>query len=301
LYTLGPAVLEARDTLGLLRRTIIADEFTPLLVYPATIELEGKRLHGRGTQFHVGIETYRRPGQSEEFTGLREYHFGDGPNTIHWRSTARRGIPLVKEFREDLTTEVTLFLDMGRMGLGGLGDQTTIEYSIKAAASLARRAVERGFAVQLFAVGPEIEHIPPGRGSRHLLMVLDSLALLKVEGESRFHGALLEHSTNLRRGSTVVVLQSATTVDVAAVQQILQRLAHRRIHVQFVLVDDREFVKLYREQEDRHFKAPSIAVISASLLELGAEVSIIRKSSQPLVALHSGLMNPTTGGHRRGA
>jgi uncharacterized protein (DUF58 family) len=301
LYTLGPAVLEARDTLGLLRRTVMAEEFTPLLVYPATIELEGKRLHGRGTQFHVGIETSRRPGQSEEFTGLREYHFGDGSNTIHWRSTARRGIPLVKEFREDLTTEVTLFLDMGRLGLGGLGDQTTIEYSIKAAASLARRAVERGFGVQLFAVGPEIEHIPSGRGARHLLMVLDSLALLKVEGESRFEGALYDHTPHLRRGSTLIVIQSVTTVNIEATRKVLQTLSNRRVHVQFVLVEDRDFVKLYREQEDRHFKAPKTAIIASALSEMGAEVSIIRKSSHPLASLHDGLMSAPTGGSRRGA
>jgi uncharacterized protein (DUF58 family) len=289
LYSIGPLLLEAYDALGLVRRRVHFEEFTPLLLYPASIDLEGTRVHGRGTQFHVGLETYRRPGQSEEFTAVREYHYGDGPNTIHWRSTARRGVPMVKEFREDLTTDVSIFLDMGRMGQTGIGDQTTIEYAIKAAASIARRAYNRGFAMQLFAVGPEIEHIPLGRGARHLLMILDSLALLKVEGASRFDAAVMEHGTRLRRGGTVVLIQGATTVEPASISQIIPRLLQRRIQVICVLVDDRQFVKLFREQEDRHYAASPIETTAALLAELGARVHVLKRAADPIEGMRMGL------------
>jgi len=300
LYTIGPVMLEACDSMGIIRKRLHVDEFTPLLLYPASIDLEGTRLHGLGTQLHVGLETNRRPGQSEEFTSLREYHFGDGPNTIHWRSTARRGIPMVKEFREDLTTDVTIFLDMGRMGQMGLGDQTTVEYAIKAAASIARRAYNRGYAMQLFAVGPEIEHIPAGKGARHLHMVLDSLALLKVEGESRFDAAVFDHATRLRRGGTVVLIQSATTINTKAVHEILPRLMRRKLHVLYVLIDDRDFVKLYREQEDRHYAALKTDQIVALLVELGARVHLLRRESNPLEGMRLGLESVPAGGEPNG-
>lgn len=35
---------------------------------------------------------------SDEVAGLRPYRHGDSPRSVHWRATARRGIPVVREF-----------------------------------------------------------------------------------------------------------------------------------------------------------------------------------------------------------
>lgn len=51
-----------------------------------------------------GIAAVNRPGV-DEFVGLRSYAPGDTPRTIHWKSFAKLGIPLVKHFGESVSSE----------------------------------------------------------------------------------------------------------------------------------------------------------------------------------------------------
>lgn len=295
LYTIGPVRLEGVDPLALFRRRLTLESYSYMVVYPASVDLRMLALHRDGTLFHVGMETSRRPGVSEEFVGLREYRPGDPPGAVHWRSTARHGVPMVREFQEDLTTQVSLFLDCGKMGLTGIGDQTSLEYAIKAASSMARRAIERGFAVQLFAVGADITHVPLGTGGRHLLMVLDALALLKADGESRFDAAVADHVGTLAPGGTLVMIRSATTINLEHVRYLIALARWRRLLPLVVLVDDRAFIKLFHEQESRHVKAASVVELVRQLALEGARVHVVTKASSPLAGLAAGLERGVNG------
>lgn len=289
LYMLGPVRFEAWDPMGLMRRELFVEEFTPMLVYPAAPDLHEFEVLGDGTLAHVGQETTSRPGNSTEFTGLRQYRIGDSPSAIHWRSTARVGHPMVKEFQEDMTTEVSIFLDLGRLGLTGLGDQTSVEYAIKAASSIARRAVAKSHLVQVFAVGEEIEHIPLGRGGRQIHLILDRLSFAKAEGDSRFIEKVAHHVPLLRAGGTVVLVMSVTTIRPDAMAPVLGTMRRRSLLPIVVLVDDRAFIKLYREQEMRHVEAMSLEDTARFLILEGARVHVVTKAKSPAQALVQGL------------
>ncbi|MBI5153642.1 DUF58 domain-containing protein [Candidatus Poribacteria bacterium] len=289
LYINGPLSFEAWDPLGLFRRQLDVPCPSEILLYPAAVDLQCTEVLGEGTLAHVGSQTTRRAGHSEEFNGLREYRPGDSPSTIHWRSTAHGGRLMVKEFQEERTTLVTFFLDLGRMGLTGLGDQTSVEYAIKAAASLAKRAVEMTHAIQLFAVCAMIEHIPPGSGTGHLLMMLDRLSFLKVSGDVDFAGTVSRHVALLPRGSTAILLQGATTIDVNTTAALISRLVDRRILPIVVLIDDRAFLKIWREQEVRHAAAMTLDESVRFLTLLGARIHVVTKARTPAEALRFGL------------
>ena len=48
-----------------------------------------------------GARAYRlAAGDAIEFVGIREYRQGDPIRSIHWRSWARRGEPIVKEYQD---------------------------------------------------------------------------------------------------------------------------------------------------------------------------------------------------------
>ncbi|MDK2971812.1 MAG: hypothetical protein PWP23_1567 [Candidatus Sumerlaeota bacterium] len=289
LYTLGPVKFTARDPLGLFSRELSIEEFGLLLVYPTAVGLTMTQVLGNGTLAHVGIETIIRPGTSTDFTGVRPWHAGDSPNTIHWRSTARAGQLVVKEFEDEVTTNVTFFLDLGRLGLTGLGDQTSVEYAIKATASLARRAIEKGHAVSLYAVGKGTEYTPPGKGQRHLLMLLDHLALLKSQGDVPFLGELQLQVPRLSPGGTVIVVASASTLDADALLPLVAQMRGRRLLPILVLIDDRAFIKLYREQETRHYEAMGLEELARRLALEGARVHIVTKAKSQQQALLQGL------------
>lgn len=50
-------------------------------------------------------------GDAIEFVGTRDYREGDPPRNIHWRSWARRGAPVVKEYQEEYFCRIALILD----------------------------------------------------------------------------------------------------------------------------------------------------------------------------------------------
>src|SRR5262249_54217276 len=48
----------------------------------------------------------------DDFHGLREFRSGDNPRAIHWRSTARRGELILREFQQNREPTFTFVLDL---------------------------------------------------------------------------------------------------------------------------------------------------------------------------------------------
>lgn len=289
MYILGPVRMETHDSLGFFRREVVVECFTKLLVYPEAVDLTGMNLLGEGTLPNAGLEMTRRPGAGEEFMGLRPYRPGDPIRRVHWKSSAHHGSLLVKEFREEVTTLVSLFLDVGRMGLVGVGDQTSVEYGTKCCASVARRASALGHRMQLFTVGKSVDHLPPGAGTGHLLSILDRLAYIRPEGDSGFLAVVGDLAATLPRGSTAVLILGATTIDGDTAHGVLARLMARGVLPIFILIDDRAFIKIFREQEIRHAEAMSLEETARTLRLAGARVHVVGKARSMKQALLQGL------------
>jgi len=286
---IGPLRLRTADPLGLFERESLVPLFTTLQVYPQAPGLLDIPLLGEGTRPHTGIETVRMPGRSEEFIGLRDYRRGDPPRRIHWPSSARHRRLLVKEFQDERTTEVNIVVDLGRLGQSGLGDQSTGEYAIMCAAAVARQAFEKAHAFALFAVGARVDHVPAGRGARHLLTVLDRLTFLKPEGERDFAEEVAALRALFKRGSTTVLIFSASTLDIDRMAPVLETLLDEHVRMIVALIDDRTFPKLYRDQESARLKAAEIDEALMRLRLLGARVHLLRRDPRPDAAVRAGL------------
>lgn len=276
-YVLGPLEVNAGDPLGIHQRKLDLPVFTNLLVYPKAPELGFFEVLGNGTLMQVGVETLLRPGQSEEFTSLREYHEGDNPRRIHWPSSARHERFLVKEFREEITTEISLILDMRRLALSGVGDITSVEYIIKAAAAVAQVSIEKGHLVQLYSLGGKIEHVPAGGGTQHLITILDRLTLLRPQGENLFHEELKNIAPLLKSGSTAVLIAAATDIQPANLSTILRSMMDRRIKIIVILIDDRTFIKFWKDQEGHRKRAIPLAELKDILSVEGCGLFLLAK------------------------
>ena len=79
--------------------------------------------------------------------GAREFQTGDQLRSIHWRSSARRGQLMVKEFDDAPRSDVHLAFNPA-MG-GGDDRENPLEYSIRIAASLARLCFQEGRAFRM--------------------------------------------------------------------------------------------------------------------------------------------------------
>jgi uncharacterized protein (DUF58 family) len=73
-----------------------------------------------------------------DFRALRPYRAGDDPRDVHWRSTARRGEPIMREYDRDSAESYWIVLD------GAAATDVIFEIAVEIAAALVARAAEAG-------------------------------------------------------------------------------------------------------------------------------------------------------------
>jgi uncharacterized protein (DUF58 family) len=104
--------LVTRSPFGLLERRVTTIEPDQLIVYPKVGQLTRRWQHLQ----RQAVETRRgqrhdRSSQQQEYHGLRDYRPGDSPRWIHWRTSARLGQPMVKEFEQQNEQDLAILLD----------------------------------------------------------------------------------------------------------------------------------------------------------------------------------------------
>ena len=147
-YTFGPLQAHTSAPFGLFRSRRRVEAPLDVTVYPKALPMQATfgPGHLQGRLPHTGP-----PALGGEFRGSREYQTGDHYRSIHWRNSARQAKLMVKEFDQLPQGEVTVAFETA-LDLGD-GKDTTLEYSIKIAASLARRAFRDGRPFRMWPRG----------------------------------------------------------------------------------------------------------------------------------------------------
>ena len=112
-------------------------------------------------------------GDSEEFLSLREYRPGDSLRRVHWKSFARTGEPVVKEYETEFFERHALVLDTGAES-----ETESFEEAVSIAASFIYTIDTQECLLDLVFVAGEPECHTAGRGEAsnvHLLEVLAGL------------------------------------------------------------------------------------------------------------------------------
>ncbi|MDN5765700.1 MAG: DUF58 domain-containing protein [Humibacillus sp.] len=105
----GPATTVQGDPLGLMRRTLTWTDRTELFVHPRTVALESL---GAGLLRDLEGATTEDLSMSDlAFHALREYQPGDDRRYIHWRSSAKAGRLLVRQFLDTRRSHVSVLVD----------------------------------------------------------------------------------------------------------------------------------------------------------------------------------------------
>lgn len=272
LYIIGPLRLLAYSPLGVFEFRDTRDVVSTMLVYPQAADVRSFDMLGRGTLLEIGDAVVRRVGRGEQFARLRAYRPGDPPRYIHWPTSARRGTFLVKEFEQNVVTEITVYCDMHLIALAGVGDSTSIEFRVKTAASIATEAVRHHHMVRVVAVKDPVDMTTMAGGHEHIIAILDWLALLRAEGTGSFESYVSGEVEMLKRGSTAVLVLSSGNMDSTRTASLVQLLAIRRVRPICVIVDDRSFLKLRPEQDRPFVDALPLDDMVWLLKEAGAHV-----------------------------
>ncbi len=156
-------VIESSDPVGMFRSRRTSLDAEVALVLPRFMSL-GRQPQARELEASVAAP---RAGSGTELFGVREYHPGDSLRRIHWRSSARHGELLVREYEPPGVQTLGILCDPGP-GSPEVADQVA-----RLAASEAWDCIRGGGRVVLW--GPGLAPSAPGE-ARSLWAVLEWLA-----------------------------------------------------------------------------------------------------------------------------
>jgi uncharacterized protein (DUF58 family) len=224
-----PAVqLMSRAPFGFFKREKSLDVPYSTLVFPEVKPLKRLILLDRQPTAQM---SYPRVGVGNEVLGVREFKQGDSPRHIHWRTVARRGVLMTKEFAEETQEGMTLFLDRYAPYDNTITKYTSFEMGIKCAVSVAEYAFRRRFMLYLATKADDFAH---PHGALTWDGFLQYMAKVPPANVPHLHELL----TRTQVQQFVVAVLSWADLRVAEPLIALQR---RGIHCMVVLMDTNTF------------------------------------------------------------
>jgi uncharacterized protein (DUF58 family) len=175
-----------RSPFGLVEHRVTIALSDQIVVYPSIGRLTRRwfQMHRQATENRRG-QRHDRSAQQVEYHGLRDYRSGDSPRWIHWRTSARRGELMVKEFEQQNEQDLAILIDPWLPRTKAAPEQReALELAISFAATLCLETCRhQGRRLVLGWTGPA-PGVRRGPASVKLLHeLLEQLAMMRPAGE----------------------------------------------------------------------------------------------------------------------
>lgn len=141
----------------------------------ARVRAAPRTITGRPVE-RSGASLLSPAGSGTELRELRELRPGDPFKSIAWKASARAGKLLVREVEQEVQETRYVLCDVSGTMRGGELGRRKLDFAVEAAASEARRALDRGDRLGLITVdGRILAHVPPDDGPPQLLRIFEAL------------------------------------------------------------------------------------------------------------------------------
>lgn len=148
--TVGPMTIGRGDPVGILRRELAWPGVQEIHVHPVTVAIPStsagliRDLEGAPTSDIVDSDL--------SFHAIREYAVGDSQRNVHWKSTAKTGKLMVRQFEETRRSRIAVLIDLFDQEYA---TEDEFEMAVSAGASLGVQGIRDGREV-LVAASSEI-------------------------------------------------------------------------------------------------------------------------------------------------
>ena len=237
-YAFGPLTLKSGDMFGMFTAQEERPQPSYLMVYPRVVPIE--RLGLPAKQPFGEMRSPQRIFEDPIRTvGIRDYQRGDSFKRIHWKATARRQALQVRVYDPTATLQVAIFLNVSTFEHYWEGiDSTNLEAAISAAASLAKYALDAGYAAGLFANAPTVQgdqaiRVRPGRSTQQFAVILETLAKLNPFALLTIEEMIESETPRLPWGATIVVVTAVVTPSLMAVLTRLRETGRQTVLLTF--------------------------------------------------------------------
>lgn len=223
------------DPFGLFYALLRLPHPDKLLILPKHYPLKHLPLPGSRKYQRGGIHLAMSVGDAQEFMALRDYRPGDPLKNIHWKSFARRGKPVVKEFQDEFFIRYALVLDTFTTQPHG----QLFEAAVSVAASFALAPRHQDSLLDLMFAGTQAYQLTSGRGLGGTEKLLEVLACVEASQAAQFDNLTALIQQHLAALSGIICVFLAWDEQR---QQLVQMLRQHGIPLLAVVVTNRRSV-----------------------------------------------------------
>jgi uncharacterized protein (DUF58 family) len=207
-YVFGPLHIMTRFPFGLLRHEIVIPHADELIVLPRV-----GRFQVRHTSVASGIYGGRQRSRSQrslmagDFHSLRDWRPGDSRRWIHWRTSARQGALMVRQFERQQEPDIAVFVDLWWPEDFRRDQAGRVELALSVAASHLAEECHHGLHGAVLAVSSDADEPLRGTASRGFLYAaLKRLALSEPDKEDRLPAMLRSLAPTLADSTRLVIV-----------------------------------------------------------------------------------------------
>ncbi|NQT17655.1 MAG: DUF58 domain-containing protein [Planctomycetes bacterium] len=207
-YRFGPMGISTRFPFGLFFSRRQLKETETLIVSPRLGRLTQGWITRENEDFEGAQREPRRHSRTTgDFYGVRDWRSGDSRRWIHWRSSARHGTLVVRQFEHHRNCDVAVLVDLWQPTRPGAEDLENVEMAVSFAATVAADLCRRGGGNLLLAVWGDGPECMGGPASVALMQgAMERLAVAEASSEDRLPALLDCALGRVRPGTQVIVV-----------------------------------------------------------------------------------------------
>jgi len=203
---IGPVHTVRADPVGLVRQETVLAQRMDLYVHPRTIAIPS--MSQGFVRDLEGSPTRDLTSSDVAFHALREYQPGDDRRSIHWRSTAKTGRFMVRQYEQTRRSHLLVALSEAA---GDFADDEEFELAVSVAGSLGVRAIRDARTVSVLTSSGPLATVTPTR----LLDGLSGVTLSERAGGVR---SLSRHAAQTVTGLSVAFLLCGSSTPLASLR-----------------------------------------------------------------------------------
>ena len=177
-----------------------------LTVYPRAEEVRELPLQSKYRKIHPGMLTLRQLGYGSEFHSIRDYIKTDPFKKINWKATAKYHKLMVNQFELEDVFDVMIFVDARAITKIGTTQRNSLEFAVKAAATLAISFMKRTNRVGLVTYNNKVRIIKPGSGETQLATIISTLTGTYAMGKTSFKTAVETATPYMTPKSPIILI-----------------------------------------------------------------------------------------------
>ncbi len=152
-FRIGPLYLWGGDPFGFYKNWRKLELYSSVLVLPRALDFKMTQPPSISRLSRDESGSIPVGGQSTEFLGVRDYVAGEQIRHIHWRTSARQGKLISRQYELNVAASVSVLLLVDENMRVGSGADTPLEYAITMAASLGSATATSRFQFNMLTLG----------------------------------------------------------------------------------------------------------------------------------------------------